>query len=122
MGQFNSIHIPKVFGAFCPHCGEQVAFDLSNGIHDTERQSIGLSALCPPCGKAVHFFSLHNDGGAFVAVFMHPFARPRRTPENFWGYRARAAETLLCVNSRRIDDQELCGDGRLLAANAGRHF
>jgi len=43
--------------AVCPFCIEKVIFSLGSFQEDTNRNWVSASAICPGCGRAVHFLT-----------------------------------------------------------------
>lgn len=73
---------PKVVGARCPHCSEQVVFVLGHGRHDDRRHCVSLTASCPACAKETHFWSLHQNNGRFIELWAYPPTRHQQ-PRDF---------------------------------------
>jgi hypothetical protein len=72
---------PKVVGARCGHCSEQVVFALGSGSKDVRRHCVSLTASCPNCAKQTHFWSLHQNNGTFLELHAHPSAKQRAARE-----------------------------------------
>jgi hypothetical protein len=72
---------PAAISAFCPHCQEQVVFELKDASTDGRRQCSSFSATCPSCAQSVAFFVLSSKDRP--DVFMYPSGPPRPTPKDF---------------------------------------